>query len=169
MSKLLIVVFWLCSFAASAQKDTSRATGDTLDLYEKSPFIPTFSIQQPDSSWFFNTKLKADKPVLILYFSPDCGHCKLETDELLGNIKQLENLQIVMVTSRPFEDLVKFSTHYKLQKFPTIVIGRDPAHYITRFYNVQFTPFSALYGKDGSLQKVYKKGIDMDELKKLVN
>ena len=107
--------------------------------------------------------------MLILYFSPDCGHCQLETDELLGNIKQLENLQIVMVTSRPFEDLVKFSRHYKIQKFPTIVIGRDPAYYITKFYNVQFTPFSALYGKDGRLEKVYKKGIDMDELKKLVN
>ncbi len=169
MRPFLILLLTLFSIGASSQEDSTKAQKDTLAPYEKSNAIPTFSLQLPDSSWFFNTSLKEKKPTLIFYFSPDCGHCQLETDALITNINKLKNLQIVMVTSRPFDDMNKFATHYKIHKFPTIVIGRDPAYYITRFYQVKFTPFAALYNKKGKLEKIYKKGIDMDEMIKLVN
>jgi len=35
---------------------------------------------------------------------------------------------------------------------------------VTQFYDVKFTPFSALYDKNGKLLKVYESGIDMPEL-----
>lgn len=151
----------------NAQKDAGKAVHDTLAAYQKNPTIPTFSIQTPDSSWFSKVNLQSKKPTLILYFSPDCGHCQIETEEVLGNIKELENLQIVMVTSRPFGDMVNFADHYKLNRFPTIKIGTDPARRITEFYEVKFTPFSALYDKKGQLVKVYEKGIDIPELIRL--
>jgi thiol-disulfide isomerase/thioredoxin len=168
MRIIIIAFFALVSFQAFSQTDSILAVKDTLAPFQKTNAIPTFSLQQPDSSWFFNTSLQEKKPVLILYFSPDCGHCQLETDEILGHINKLQDLQIVMVTSRPFEDLAKFVAHYKIYKFPTIKIGRDPSYTITKFYDVKFTPFSALYNKNGKLEKTYTKGIDMEELIKLV-
>jgi hypothetical protein len=39
---------------------------------------------------------------------------------------------------------------------------------VTQFYEVKFTPFSALYDKKGQLVKVYENGIDMPELIDLV-
>jgi peroxiredoxin len=156
------------SFTIDAQTNLAIVGSDSLAPYQKSPTIPPFSIQTPDSSWFSKANLQPKKQTLILYFSPDCGHCQLETEEVLTKIKDLSNLQIVMVTSRPFEDMVRFADHYKISRFPGIKIGTDPSRMVTQFYEVKFTPFSALYDKKGLLVKVYEKGIDMSELIGLV-
>jgi thiol-disulfide isomerase/thioredoxin len=155
------------SDTSNRHKDTIKAVQNTTPPYLRNQSIPTFSIQLADSSWFFNTSLNPKKPVLILYFSPDCGHCQVETEEILARMNSLTELQIVMITSRPFEDMLNFIQHYKLHKFPGIVVGKDHARAITRFYDVRMTPFSALYNKKGKLVKAYKKGIDMNELIKL--
>ena len=175
MRPLLIFILLSLSCTIKAQTDSSKIAIDTTPKqvvvapYLKNPTIPTFSIQLQDSSWFFKTNLSDRKPVLILYFSPDCGHCQLETEEIMSKVKLLNDLQIIMITSRPFEDMLKFIQHYKLDKFPTITVGKDHARLITRFYDIRLTPFSALYSKKGKLVKVYPKGIDMSELIKLVN
>ena len=167
----LTVVFLLSlviSFSSSAQTTAAVAKDDNSAPYKKTPFMPSFKIQMPDSSWFSKANLQKNKPTLILYFSPDCGHCQLETEELLSKMKNFNNLQIVMITSRPFEDMANFADHYKIKRFPAIKIGSDPARLVTTFYDVRFTPFSALYDKKGMLVKVYEKGIDMEELAGLI-
>lgn len=166
----LIIIFLLSaftSFYSIGQTGTAVSEKDTLAPYQKTPYIPSFKIQTPDSSWFSKTNLQKNKPALILYFSPDCGHCQLETEELLSRMKELNNLQIVMITSRPFADMANFADHYKIKRFPAIKIGSDPARFVTTFYDVRFTPFSALYDKNGKLVKVYESGIDMEELASL--
>ena len=158
----------IISFSAMAQTDTTNAQ-DTLAPYQKTPYIPSFRVQMPDSSWFSKTGLVPKRPTLIFYFSPDCGHCQNETEKLLSKIKEFNNLQIVMITSRPFADMTNFANYYKINRFSQIKIGTDPARLVTRFYDVKFTPFSALYNEKGTLVKVYEKEIDMKELISLVN
>ncbi|MCW3108935.1 MAG: hypothetical protein JWQ09_3441 [Segetibacter sp.] len=170
MRSIFILLTTLLFIASSinAQTNTGISDSDTLAPYQKNPEIPAFRIQTPDSSWFSKINLQSKKPTLILYFSPDCGHCQLETEEVLSKMKELNNLQIVMVTSRPFEDMANFAEHYKISRFPSIKIGTDPSRMVTQFYAVKFTPFSALYDKKGKLVKVYEKGIDMPELINLI-
>jgi thiol-disulfide isomerase/thioredoxin len=163
---LLVSVFFAINL--SAQSNGASGRQDTLAAYQKSPYIPSFKIQMPDSSWFSKADLQPGKPTLILYFSPDCGHCQIETESLLGKMKEFNHLQIVMITSRPFHDMVNFADHYMIKRFPSIKIGTDPARFVTTFYDVRFTPFSALYNKEGKLVKAYKEGIDMKEMASLV-
>lgn len=164
---ILITTFFI-SYNIDAQTKLAMIGSDTSAQYQKNRTIPSFSIQLPDSSWFSKVNLQPRKPTLILYFSPDCGHCQLETEEVLSKMKDLSNLQIVMVTSRPFTDMANFADHYKISRFPSIKIGTDPSRTVTQFYNVKFTPFSALYDKKGQLVKIYENGIDMPELVNLV-
>ena len=160
---ILFCFIFLLSNKGYSQQAT-KAANDTLAPYQRNHYIPAFSIQTPDSSWFHKSNIKEKKPALILYFSPDCGHCQLETEAILTKMKDLSNLQIVMITSRPYEDMLNFANHYKINRFHGVKIGSDPARLITRFYDVKFTPFSALYDKKGKLVKVYKDGINMNEL-----
>jgi cytochrome oxidase Cu insertion factor (SCO1/SenC/PrrC family) len=157
--KYFIILISVVALSLSAKAQT-----DTVPNYIQIPYIPPFKIQLVDSSWYSKTNLAAKRPTLILYFSPDCGHCQLETEELLSRSKQLKNLQVVMITSRPYEDMANFAEHYKIDRFPFIKIGWDPQRFVTNFYSVKFTPFSALYDKKGKLVKVYEGGIDWDEL-----
>jgi thiol-disulfide isomerase/thioredoxin len=156
--------FWIQLLLVLIIATKVTAQTDTIPTYLRNPTIPTFSIQLPDSSWFSKSQLSTKKPTLILYFSPDCGHCQLETEDIISKMNDLKKIQIVMVTSRPFEDMTQFAAHYKLDHFPNIKIGRDAQKRITQFYQVKFTPFSALYDKKGQLLKVYEKGIDWPEL-----
>jgi cytochrome oxidase Cu insertion factor (SCO1/SenC/PrrC family) len=166
VSVLLLLLLFSCSL--NAQTNTVSTESDSSAAYRKNPTIPAFSIQTPDSSWFRKANLRSGKPTLILYFSPDCGHCQLETEEVLSKMRELSNLQIVMITSRPFTDMVNFAEKYKINRFSSIKIGTDPSRMVTQFYDVKFTPFSAVYNSNGKLVKVYEKGIDMPELISLV-
>lgn len=164
MRIILLLFFVIAILPAHSQNDHQHTISDTVPQFLKTKTIPTFSLQLPDSSWYFNTSIPSKKQVCILYFSPDCGHCQLETEEIISKTEKLKNLHIVMITSRPFDEMVAFAEKYKLNHFSNIVIGRDPSKIITRFYDVKFTPFSAIYNKKGKLIKYYEKGIKMDEL-----
>src|ERR1044072_5869450 len=97
--------------------------------------IPQFKILLMDSTtWFTKAGLSSKKPTWIIYFSPDCGHCQIETEEIISNIKSLQNVQILLVTSRPFEDVKAFYDHYLLKRFPNITVGIDPARMFVSFY-----------------------------------
>lgn len=157
----IFILFVFYSFTGASQ--TIAAGTDTLPVYLQKGTFPHFNIQRPDSTWYTHHHLPK-KPVLIVYFSPDCGHCQTETETLISNIHKLKKLHIVLITSRPFEDMVNFHNFYRLHKFENIVVGQDPNYYVTRFYNVKFTPFSALYNKKGKLVKSYEQGITMPEL-----
>ncbi len=152
----LLLAFSLVTLGAFSQ-------ADTLPPYKQVPFVPPFKIQLANGNWFSKADMQ-NKPTLILYFSPDCGHCQLETEELVTKAKPLNNFQIVMITSRSFDEMKNFSDKYMLQKIPNIKIGSDTARFVTHFYKVKFTPFSAVYDKKGSLVKSYESGIDFDEL-----
>ena len=164
----ILGIAFLMTNSLKAQTNTGATNADSIPLYQKKGTIPAFRIQRPDSSWFSKVNLQPEKPTLLLYFSPDCGHCQLETEEVLSKMKELNDLQIVMVTSRPFEDMVNFAAHYKISRFPSIQIGTDPSRLVTTFYEVKFTPFSALYNKTGQLVKAYDKGINFTELINLI-
>jgi thiol-disulfide isomerase/thioredoxin len=153
----IVLAAFTLSVGANAQKDS-------LPAYKQLPYIPPFKIQLADSSWYSKANLPTRRPTLILYFSPDCGHCQMEAEELITRMKNLKNLHVVMITSRPFDDMRNFSEHYKLNRFPSIKIGTDPQRLVTNFYGVKFTPFSALYDRKGKLIKVYEQGINWDEL-----
>ena len=137
---------------------------DSLPPYRQVPIIPPFKILQPDSTWFTKANLKPKLPTWIIYFSPDCGHCQQETEEILTNIGKLQKMQIVFITSRPFADMKDFARYYSLSRFSNIKIGTDPSRFITHFYKVEMTPFSAVYDKSGNLVRAYEKGGNMEEL-----
>jgi peroxiredoxin len=164
-----ILLLLLVASTLSLQAQTSTTVQqDTLPAYQRLAHIPSFKIQLADSSWYSKADLPTKKPILILYFSPDCGHCQLETEDLISKLKDLKDLHVVMITSKPYDEMTTFADHYKLSRFKSIKIGSDPQRLITNFYEVKFTPFSALYDRRGKLIKAYTDGIDWKELTSLL-
>lgn len=119
------------------------------------------------TTWFTKADLSSKKSTWIIYFSPDCGHCQLETEEIISNMKQLEKVQIVMIASRPYIDVKNFYDHYLLRRFSNITMGIDPVRLVVNFYKVDYTPFSALYDKRGRLIKAFKDAPKVEEIARL--
>jgi thiol-disulfide isomerase/thioredoxin len=143
---------------------------DTIPPYQKDSIIPAFSILQTDSTWFNKEALPHDKPVVIVYFNPECGHCQLTAHEFEQKKNKLKDVFFVWVTyDTSFNEIISFAKEYKLLKANNIIVGRDPKYYVPSFFRVKFTPFMAVYDKNGRLLQTYDAGTDPDTIIKLLN
>lgn len=160
MKYFLAIVISLSFVSVKAQTPAY----DTIPPFQKDSMLPVFSIMQTDSSWFNNLNLPKDKPVVILYFSPECGHCQLTAHEYMKDAKRFKDVFFVWVSYQPMEEIKTFADNYKMLKAKNIAIGRDPKYYVPAFFKVKYTPFIAVYNKDGKLIQAFDGGTDTDTL-----
>ena len=161
MKKMLFVLFTFFSIASFAQTED-------LPAYKKQPGVPQFMILQTDSSWFTTSSLPKNKPVIITYFSPECGHCQLEAQELSKHMEELKDVNFVWTSFLTPKEIGDFVDKYEMKKYKNVHFGRDTKYYIPVFYDLKYTPFSAVYDRNGKLIKTYETGIDFKELNELL-
>lgn len=164
MKKILfaIVLFLVCGSAINAQM-----LNDTLPPYKKVNTLPAFKILQADSTWLTNKDLPKNEPVVLIYFSPECGHCQLTAKEIVKNMNRLKDVLFLMISYHAPLEIKKFAQEYKLDHYSNVRLGRDPAYAIPSFYRVKFTPFMAAYNKEGKFMKAWEQGTDAETLVKL--
>lgn len=168
ISKMKRILFFIGMVAAigCSQAQTSNQSAQT-QTTQAAPQrhidkIPAFRILTQDSVYVNNSILKAGKPVVMIYFSPDCSHCQRMMYELKPYMKDFSKAQVVMVTfSSPaiFIKLIKeFRRDFSLDSYPNFITGTEYPNYILqRYYQVSMTPFIAVYDRKGKLAKYYDK------------
>ena len=87
---------------------------DSIPAYQKDSTIPEFSIMQTDSSWFVKEFLPPNKPVIIIYFSPDCGHCQLTAKDFEKQRDKMKDIFFVWVSYLPMDKIKSFAEEYKM-------------------------------------------------------
>jgi len=132
--------------------------------YKRFPTIPPFSILQVDSSTITKKQLKQHQATIIMYFSPDCDHCKHQWEEMEKNMKELKKYQIVMVTYQPFNEMVDFYKAHKIAEHHNIIMGRDTKFFMPPYYKIESLPFQALYDKNGDLITTFQGNVKIDKL-----
>lgn len=128
--------------------------------------IPSYHILTTDSVYVTPTNLKKDKPVLIIYFSPDCSHCQHLMYELKPKMKDFKNTQVIMITFvQQIQAIRNFVRDFDLKKYPNFTVGTEGySMVVQRFYDVHTTPFTALYDKNKKLVKSWAKAPTVDDL-----
>src|ERR1700710_2655428 len=90
--------------------------------------IPPYHILTTDSVYVTPANLKKNKPVVIIYFSPDCGHCQHMMKEMKPKMKEFGDAQIVMITFMDPSMLIAVKTFYQdfgLKKYPNFIVGTE--------------------------------------------
>lgn len=127
--------------------------------------IPPFHIALTDSSYFSSKQLKKNKPLLLVYFSPECDHCKKFTDSLVANINSFKNIQIVMMSYFSLNEIKKFERNYRLATFTNIKTGTEGYTFkVLKFYNISRFPFVAVFNSKGILQKTFVENVPIQSL-----
>jgi thioredoxin-related protein len=159
MKFIPVAVALLLTFSLNAQTDSIQPP------YKRFPTPPPFKLLLTDSSSYFTKAyLEKKKPLLLIVFSPDCDHCKHETEELIKNIDKFKKVQIVMATFQPFAEMKKFYADFQLSRFENIVVGKDINFILAPFYNIRNMPFLAFYDKKGQLISVFEGNLPMDKV-----
>ena len=119
MKKLLFLfIISLKLYSAHAQET------DTIPPYQKdSLHIPAFTVLKVDSTYINDKAIPKDKPVVIIYFSPECGHCQITADEFSKKMKDMKDIYFVWVSYYPLPEVREFAKKFNLQQFTNIIAG----------------------------------------------
>lgn len=130
------------------------------------PLAP-FDIMLVNNQKLKSVQLKKSEPVILMYFSPTCDHCKDLTKEILKNAKSLGAKQLIMVTYFPVADVKKFADDFSIQKYPNIKIGTEGmALVVQKHYNIRNFPFVVLYDKSGKMIKMFREQVPAADIVK---
>jgi len=136
-----IAVFFFISFFILANGQT-----------EQNKFIPFFDITQIDGKHVRATDLVPDKPVMIVYFDPDCEHCVTFIDDILKNAGAFKNAEVVLVTYVPLRRLKNYVSESGLNNYPQIKTGTEGTRFTVRYhYDVIQFPYVALHDRNGKM------------------
>jgi thioredoxin-related protein len=146
---LTLMCVWLWAFNSHAQPNNFQVPNT----------IPAFNILLCDGKTYFNAdNLEKNKGLMIVYFDPDCDHCKKFSKTVVANRKQFNNMQLLFIcASNQLSLISKFSTETGLQAMPNVKIGTEGIYHATmNFYRVEITPFIALYNSAGKLLQIFR-------------
>lgn len=146
MKRALTVIaglFFLSS--VSAQTSTPSEPG-----YLKNPDFPPIRLLEVDSVHFVTrSDIKKNRKILLIFFSPECEHCKHQMQDILADFDKFKDIEIVMATFQPFDEMKNFYTYYRISDHPTIRMGRDEKYFLPPYFRMQNLPYLALYNKKG--------------------
>ncbi|MFT4203168.1 MAG: hypothetical protein QM610_04580 [Chitinophagaceae bacterium] len=118
--------------------------------------LPPFRMLQEDNKVFGATQLPMGRPIVLVYFLPDCEHCQLLTKNIVEHIHAFDKTSVAMVTYYPTAEVGKFSRKYGLDKHPNFYLGTEGnSFFLKKYYHLSSLPFLALYAKNGDLVKTY--------------
>lgn len=132
--------------------------------YKQNPSLPSFKIQTVNKGVFTSDKLKKNSPVIIMFFSPGCDHCIQQFEDMQKRMSELKNIQIVMATWQPIEELAEFNKKYRVSQYPNVITGRDTEYFFPPFYEIANFPHFAFYNKSGKLVSTHEGNLSIEKI-----
>lgn len=119
--------------------------------------IPPFDIELTNTKHLKAADLQKNVPLMLVYFSPTCEHCKEFTKSFLAHINDLGKIQIVMITYLPVKDVAAFENEFALSKYPNVSAGSEGYSFtVQKFYSIKTFPFTALFNSKSVLNIFYR-------------
>jgi peroxiredoxin len=143
MKALLFLVLFQTSIGSMAQSAAGK--------------IPAFKLVLPDGSYFSAENLPKNKPLVLIYFAPDCDHCKTLMKDFFKRVNDFSETRVVMITYRELKEVSRFIQEYGVSNYPNITVGTEvPVYFIRQYYKLSNTPFTALFNKKGEMVCSYR-------------
>lgn len=138
--------------------------------FKRFPTIPPFKLLKGDSATYITRDdIKKHHLTLIMCFSPECDHCKHQTEDIINAMDKFKDVEIVMATFQPLSEMKEFYRYYKIADYPNIRMGRDDKYILPPFYKIHNLPFLALYDKKGNLITTFEGNQPVNKILKAFN
>lgn len=137
----------------------------TCVLHAQRGKLPPFKMLQVSGKVFSAHDLPMGKPILIVYFSPDCDHCERMLKEFFKQSSDFQKASIAFITYLPVEKVSKFEEEYNLAGYSNMYAGTEgETFFVKNYYKIVEIPFVALYTKDGDLVTSYEGDVNLKAL-----
>ena len=140
-------------------RQDSVATTIDISSYQKA--IPPFKIRLVDGKGYTYKDLKKDKPLILVYFQPDCPECQAFTAALVKKLPSLTDKQIVMITFEDIKLVQAFDHKYQLSGHPNVRIGSEGYTFVVqKYYQIEHFPIVAVFDTKGQLKRIINPKLD---------
>jgi thioredoxin-related protein len=127
--------------------------------------VPAFRMSLSDGKLFHASSLPQGKPIIVIYFSPECDHCQVLMKEWFKRSGDFRKASVAMITFLPLNSVALFEKEYNSKQHSNIITGTEgTAFYVRNYYKVLDLPFVALHDKNGNLITTYSKDIPLNAL-----
>ncbi|MRG44851.1 redoxin domain-containing protein [Chitinophaga sp. SYP-B3965] len=132
--------------------------------------IPEFSMRLADSTKvFYSNDIPMGKTIVLIQFDPACRDCQIETEEILANISSFKNTNFYLITRHPYDEMMVFHDHLKLNTYSNIKIGIDTASVIPKQFKIRSTPLTLIFDENKILRAIFSGKADLKDLTKSIN
>ena len=158
MKKIFLLVCILGLFSCHFTQDAKYLSGIST--------LPPFDILLMDSTTLLHAgDIPTGKPIVMIYFRPDCPHCQVETKNLVESIERLKNFRIYFLTAAELGDAKTYAHEFHLDQYPNIItVGKDHEHSFARVFQPSSIPYLAIYDDKKKLIKVYHGEVPVNNL-----
>ena len=158
---ILLVMLGGVNLLAKAQ-DEKSVTSITYKNYKE---VPAFNLLDLNEKKFSSGSVQQKgKSLVVVYFSPMCGHCLEFTENLTSQLKKFKQVQFLFVSAYPMNDIKTFAITRGLNKMPQFKIGQDPDFNMGRFYELKEIPAIFVYSKNGRFKKSFDSKVKIEDL-----
>ncbi len=112
--------------------------------------MPGFSVKDINGNTVTNENLSIGNKILV-YFNPECEYCQTEMEELSNINDKHKNIQWIMFTDKPLDEIRKFAGQYKLDKAENIKWCNDPKSEVYLKFTMTGIPYFLAYDSDNKL------------------
>ncbi len=150
--KSVLIAFWGFFLTTGVLAQSTQAPAAAQAPYLVNPGIPLFRLLKVDSiQYVTKDDIKKNRKELMIFFSPECEHCKHQMRDILGDFEKFKDIEIVMATYQPFSEMKAFYEYFRLADHPNIHMGRDEKYFFPPYYRMGSLPFIVLYDKKQNL------------------
>ncbi len=112
--------------------------------------IPAFSVQDISGKTVTQNDLPKGNKILV-YFNPDCEYCRAEMEELSRINEKYKDVQWIMFTDKPLNEIRKFAEQYHLDKAENIQWCNDPKSEVYLQFAMTGIPYFLGYNSENKL------------------
>ncbi|WP_158557113.1 peroxiredoxin family protein [Mucilaginibacter conchicola] len=153
MKRLLFLAFAIIAGFGCSQAQTTPNT------------IAPYKIMTTKDQTATAADLPKNKPVILIYFAPDCPHCQKLIRDMKPDMDKFKKFEIVMITFTDIRMVKTFESDYGLTKYPNFILGTEGYTYtVQRYYQLKHTPYVAIYGKNGKLLKAFENQPEVKDI-----
>ena len=106
----------------------------SLWLSAQSGKVPPLKFVQMNGKVFTARDLPMGKPIIIIYFSPECDHCDVMTNEMMKHPEKDKKASVAVVTYLPVDQVCKFVQKHWLAKLSNFYAGTKGNSFFLRNY-----------------------------------
>jgi thiol-disulfide isomerase/thioredoxin len=162
MKYLFLFALMVSSALITTAQDNKGPSTITYKNYKE---VPAYNLLDLNEKKFSSGSVQQKgKSLVVVYFSPLCGHCLEFTETLTSNLKKFKQVQFLFVSAYPMEDIKTFAITRGLQKMPQFKIGQDPDFNMGRFYELKEIPAIFVYSKNGKFKKSFDAKLKIEDL-----